>query len=213
MLRMKSLSILLLGLLVGPLAAGAADAPKGFDTSGVDFYLPQKVTAERASLDDLADYTKRLQAVCEAYYANSTAADDVDIDVAVRPGPQSRVWLISLAPPPADQRLADLRQKLESVPPPPVKGGPVALSIHAIIAGGNDQPPTKAGTPPQMPDDWKTVYIRSRNSKPVTFDDMVNMVWAGPVPLAPKPIADYLGIGVLVIIGIISAVQYRRRNP
>jgi hypothetical protein len=213
MQRMKPISILLLGLLLAPLAAQALDTPTGFDTSGVDFYLPQSATAGRASLDDLATYTKSLQDVCTTFFANSTAAEDLDIDVAVRPGQESRVWLVSLVKPPADERFANLRQQLAAVPPPPVHDGPIALSIHGVIAGGNDQPPTKPGAPPQMPDDWKTVYIKTRNSKPVTFDDMINMVWDGPVPLETKPIADYLGIGVIIIITVISIVGYRRRNP
>jgi hypothetical protein len=210
--RMKPISLLLLGLLLGPLAASAADAPKGFDTNGVDFYLPQTATAGRVSLDDLATYTNKLQDVCAAYFANSEAAEDLDIDVAVRPGPESRVWLVSLATPPADKRLADLRAKLLAVVPPPVHDGPVALSIHGVIAGGNDDPPTKPGKPPQLPGDWQTVILRSRTSRPVTFDEMLNLVWNGPPAAAPVSISNYLGIAVLLILGVIIWIRYRRQN-
>jgi hypothetical protein len=211
-LRMKPISLLLLGLLLGPLAA-QADTPKGFDTNGVDFYLPQTATAGRASLDDLATYTQKLQSVCDAYFANTTAPDDLDIDVAVKPGPQSRVWLVSITAPPADQRLADLRAKLLAVTPPPVHDGPVAFSIHGIIAGGNDQPPTKPGQPPQLPEDWKTVILKYRTTKPVSFDDMINLVWDGPPPATSHSFGNYVGIAALIIVGVLWGINYRRNNP
>jgi hypothetical protein len=212
-LRMKSFSIRWLAWLLIPLTALAADAPRGFDTNGVDFYFPRQYTAERVSLDDLATYTKSLQDVCTLYFANTSAPEDLDIDIAVKPGPKSRVWFVSLASPPADQRFVALRQKLEEVEPPPVRNGPIALSIHGVIAGGNDLPPTKPGQPPQMPQDWKTVMLRSRGTRPLTFDEMIDLVWNGaPPPVTTSHYGDYLGIAALVVIAIIWARRYRERN-
>jgi hypothetical protein len=211
-LRMKPIFLLLLGFLLGPLVVQAVDLPKGFDTNGVDFFLPQAATAGRASLDDLATYTRKLQDVCETFFANTTTPDDLDIVAAVKPGPQSRIWLISQAPPPADVRLAALRQKLAAVEPPPVHDGPIALSIHGLIAGGNDQPPTQPSRPPQMPDDWKAVLLKNRTAKPVAFDDMIAIVWNGPPHTSSVNIPNLIGITLLVIIGIVFAVRYRRNN-
>ncbi len=209
---MKPFFLLSLALFLSPLASQAVDIPKGFDTAGVEFYLPQAATVGRASLDDLATYTKKLQDVCETYFANTTAPDDLDIVAAVKPGPQSRIWLISLAPPPADQRLAALRQKLAAVEPPPVHDGPIALSIHGLIAGGNDQPPTKPGKPPQMPDDWKTVLLQNRTAKAVTFDELMDVVWDGPPHTSSVNIPNLIGMVLLVIFGIVFAIRYRRKN-
>jgi len=210
---MKSFSIRRLAWLLIPLTAAAADVPKGIDTNGVDFFLPRQVTAQRVSLDDLATYTKSLQDICELYFANATAPEDVDIVVAIKPGPKSRVWFISLASPPADQRFVALRQKLEAVEPPPVRSGPIALSIHGVIAGGNDLPPTKTGQPPQMPEDWKTVMLRSRGNRPLTFDDLIPLVWDGAPAVSTNHFGDYIGIVALVVIGVLWARNYRRRNP
>ncbi|HTB64148.1 MAG TPA: hypothetical protein VK737_11250 [Opitutales bacterium] len=189
----------------------AQDAPKGFVSEGVDFYLSPQQTSERASLDDLATYTKALQGVCETYFANTTTAEDLDIVAAVRPGPDSRVWLISLAPPPANDRLADLRAKLDKVPPPPVNGGPVALSIHGVIANGNDKPPSKDGGPPQMPDEWKTIILQHQKTKPVSFDEMLGLVWSGPVDTG-RPWLLPVIVGLVLLAGAVYATLATRKK-
>jgi hypothetical protein len=210
---MRCLSILLLGLFLGPFAAEAQDAPKGFVSEGVDFFLPPQQTAQRATLDDLATYTKALQGVCETYFANTTTAENLDIVAAVRPGPESKVWLISLLPPPADDRLADLRAKLNKVPPPPVNGGPVAFSIHGVIAGGNDKPPSKDGGPPQMPDEWKSVILQHQKTKPVNFDEMLGIVWAGPVNPGNRWLLPVIVGGVLLAGCVYVTLANRKRKP
>ena len=145
----------LFGLLLGPMAVLAADAqppdaPKAFETMGVELYLKKDIVAQRASNDDLAAYTKALQSAAEDYFAGrkDNWQEDLDIVVAIKPGNQSRVWLVSRVFPEPDDRLSDLRDKLAAVPPPPVNGGPVAFCIHSQVAGGNNKPPSKMGSPP-----------------------------------------------------------------
>ncbi len=148
---MKTPLLCLLGLLLAPLAALAADAPaspaaaaptdpapagqaaaaatpvKGFETTGLDLYRSREETLQRASNNDMAAYTKQLQAVCEDFFANATLSENLAIVAAIKPGPESRIWLISSRTDKLDARLTSLRDKLAAVTPPPVNTGPVVF--------------------------------------------------------------------------------------
>jgi hypothetical protein len=210
--------IALCGLLLSPLAglaaeAPAADAPPVFDTTGVDLYLPQKVMAQRVSVDDMATYTKALQAAAEDYFTSQKDPwkEDLAIVVAVKPGPQARVWLVSWVLPDPNDRLAALRDKLAAIPPPPVTGGPVAFCIDVAIAGGNGKPPSTAGSPP-MPKEWTDALAKGASNKPVPFDDLMALIGATPPVNSWDKQAGQLMIGGFMIFVVIAAFFFYQRN-
>ncbi len=205
-------------LLLCPLAVLAADAPatdpaKVFESTGVELYLKKDVMAARASNDDLATYTKALQGAAEEYFAAQKEPwkEDLDIVVAVKPGPQARVWFVSWVLPDPDERLSALRTKLAAVPPPPVNGGPVAFCIHTQIAGGNDKPPSKMGSPP-FPKEWTDALANVHATKPVPFDDLMAMIGTTPVVNAWDEKAGKLMVGGFLIFVVLAAVLFVRRD-
>lgn len=225
--------ILLFGLLLSPLTVLAADAPapdaataatttaatteapKPFETMGVELYLKKDVMAQRASNDDLATYTKALQSAAEDYFSaqKDPWREDLDIVVAIKPGPQSRVWLVSRVFPEPDDRLSDLRDKLNAVPPPPVTGGPVAFCIHTQVAGGNDKPPSKIGSPP-FPKEWSDALAKAGSTKPLAFDDMMALVSSAPLTSTWAKISGPLmlgGFAVAAVVGV-AFMSWRKRK-
>jgi hypothetical protein len=212
----------LFGLLLCPVAIFAADAPapaaatdapaveapKAFETMGVELYLKKNIVAQRASNDDLAEYTKALQSAAEEYFTGKKDnwREDLDIVVAVKPGPLSRVWLVSRVFPEPDDRLSDLRDKLAAVPPPPVNGGPVAFCIHTQVAGGNLLPPSKLGSPP-FPKEWSDALAKSGSTKPLAFDDMLVLVSAAPTTTTWQNISGPLLLGGFAV-SVVVAVSY-----
>ena len=211
---MKRLRLLLAATVLFPLAVRADDTPKGFDTAGVDFYLSQQETAAHVSLDDLATYTKAVQDACAAYFANSTTPEDIDIVVAVKPGPESRVWLISMAQPPADQRFADLRVKLAKIDPPPVHDGPVAFDVHGVVAGGNNQPPTTKQGQPEMPQIWRAAILRAQQAyKPINFNQMLDQAWNDSLPVTKPNLVLPITLGILLAGGAGYMFFTRRKAP
>ncbi|WP_374680340.1 hypothetical protein [Hydrocarboniphaga effusa] len=75
--------------------------------------------------------------------------------VIVRPGQQSRCWLLTSAELPADWRNA-LVQALDKVPAPTVRNGPLALAMNFEAWGGaGAQPAQPEGLP--TPPEWLSV--------------------------------------------------------
>ncbi len=205
---MKPTLRLLFGLLLAPLAGWAADAPanpatsvptgaaapattasaskftaatpvKGFETTGLDLYRSREETLQRAANNDMATYTKNLQATCEQFFANASLSENLAIVAAIKPGPESRIWLISTRSATLDDRLAPLRDELAAIPPPSVNGGPVAFCLYGRVNGGFGKELKGANYPP-LPQAWKDVLAQSQNSAPVPFDALVLAAWNPP---------------------------------
>ena len=199
---------LLIGLLLAPLAGWAADAPanpsasmpagyaapaaagsagsaatatpvKGFETTGLDLYRSREETLQRAANNDMATYTKNLQAACEQFFANATLSDNLAIVAAIKPGPESRIWLISTRSTTLDDRLTPLRDELAAIPPPPITGGPVAFCLYGRVNGGFGKE-LKGATYPPLPQAWKDVLAQSKGGAPVPFDTLVLVAWDPP---------------------------------
>ena len=70
--------------------------------------------------------------------------------------------------------MKQLRTKLEAIPPPAAKGGPVAFAIRGRIAGGSSKDSKPAGPPP-TPKEWEDVLSKQKESLP--FDGLIRLVW------------------------------------
>jgi len=130
----KPLAVLLLALQILLHAAAAAT---GFKTERLSLYQTDEVLRARlTSTESLAEYFKKLEAVCTDFFATATEPETLHIVVAVKPGKVARIWFVSSTRG-DDKALEPLRQKLEAVPPLEVFAGPLAFAISAKIAGGD----------------------------------------------------------------------------
>jgi hypothetical protein len=180
---MKHILTAILSLLLTSFALLAIDHPKGFAMAEIHLgYLSQQAFAERVSVRDLADYTKRLQAVCSQFFAQTTIPEDLSIVVAVKPGKRSKVWFVSSRAPVSSERRDDLRAELEAVLPPVVHGGPIAFAIVGRIAGGQTKGETKAGPPP-VPKEWRD----APSIEPGPLDQVLPRIWQTEPSLRESP--------------------------
>lgn len=167
---MKRVTLLLVCLNISTAVALAASP--GFETEQIVLYQPSDVLEERiADMAKLSDYIKRLQDVCQRFFATAASPETLDVFVAVRPGRQSRIWLVSSVQSPLDTKRKSLRTQLEKVKPCDVTGGSIAFAIAARIAGGDG----KKRTDISMPLEWQKAAERKSNV--VIPDGILDSVW------------------------------------
>ena len=167
---MKLIALILACLNIGAVVALAA--PRGFETENIVLYQPNDVLEERLpDVSKLADYIKRLQDVCQKFFAGATAPETLDIVVAVRPGRQSRIWFVSSVQSTPDASRKSLRKNLESVIPCDIASGSIAFAIAGKIAGGEG----KKRTDIPMPREWEKAAERKTNV--VIPDGILDAVW------------------------------------
>jgi len=146
-----------------------------FETTDINIgYLSQDEFGQRIAVGDLADYIKRLEAVCKAFFPQSSVPEDLDLIVVVKPAGRSRVWFVSSGTAEGGDQREPLRKALEGVSAPVTKGGPVGFDIQASIAGGTGNRSDVSGPPP-LPKDWSDEL--SKHTGTVHFDDVVGLVW------------------------------------
>lgn len=159
-----------------PVAIGA-DAENGFHTVNLVLYQPDDVLRDRVpDIKMLAAYIKRLQAICEQFFAETRTPEILDVVVAVKPGKRARVWFVSSTRTAADTQLDSLRKALEAVEPMPLRNGPVAVAISATIAGAERKLPHSNSPPysPPIPEEWAKVADKSRTPVP---DGILEILW------------------------------------
>ncbi|MEP6668062.1 MAG: hypothetical protein ABJF10_02855 [Chthoniobacter sp.] len=149
------MKLLVVLLLVVHLLLHTAAAATGFKTERLSLYQPDEVLRARlTSTESLAEYFKKLEAVCTDFFATATEPETLHIVVAVKPGKQARFWFVSSTRE-DDKGLEPLRQKLEAVPPLEVFAGPLAFAISARIAGGDGKNGFKdKNVGPPIPKEW-----------------------------------------------------------
>jgi hypothetical protein len=176
-MNLKHLSIGLT-ILIGLPGLCAGEPAKGFKTENLVLYQPDSVLRERLpSVEDLASYVKRLQAVCGNFFADVETPETLDIIVALKPGRQSRVWFVSSTPSPSGMSRESLRVKLEAVTPVEVRYGPVAFAISAKIAGGSGNVPKGDGAyQPPIPKEWQEA-AKGQKEPLVIPDGFLALVW------------------------------------
>jgi hypothetical protein len=151
-----------------------------FETANINIgYLSQESFGERMTVQPLADYIKRLQGICTDFFVQAATQEDLDIVVAVKPGQLSRVWFVSSRTPAANEKRDQLRTKLEAIPPPATKGGPIAFAIRGRIARGSGKDPGPPGPPP-TPKEWQDLLSKQK-SESLSFDGLMRLVWPDPL--------------------------------
>ena len=168
---MKHLVLPLLCLIASSLTSVAASS--NYQAEQLVFYQSGDVIEERLpDFSKLSDYIKRLQDASQRFFATNAKPEMLDIVVAVRPGRQSRIWIVSSVNQ-SDAKHQSLRSELEKVKPCDVRNGPIAFAIAGKVAGG-DGKKRISSTP--MPVEWQRAVDRSKGSV-VIPDGILDTVW------------------------------------
>jgi hypothetical protein len=171
---MRSLLAGLVLVLLSLTPLTAADAPKGFKTRDLNIgYMPQKDMGERVAVEDLGKYFKSIEAICAEFFADVTTPENFTVVVVVKPGNRAKIWFISSRQPNAAEHRDDLHQRLEAVPAPVVRGGPIAFALRGKLAGGVAQEGNKDRPP--IPAEWQQVI--DKLTGPADFDDLLPRIW------------------------------------
>ena len=167
---MKRVFLILVCLTVSVIAAQAAAT--GYQLEQLVLYQSGDVIEERVQdTSKLTDYIKRLEDVCQKFFATTTTPETLDIVVAVRPARQVRIWFVSSRQSTPDVTLRSLRRELQKVTPCDVAQGAIAFAIAGKIAGGDGK--KRTGTP--MPAEWQRAVDRKGNVE--IPDGILDSVW------------------------------------
>ncbi len=148
--------------------------PSAFDVQRTILYQAEEVMRERvASVEAMSRYLRRVMDVSDEYWSTVERGEGrpVLLTFALKPGGRVRFWVDSQ--PALEPLLAgpwlDL---LDGVPPPDVRGGPVALALEAMLW-------RTAATPwqwPYMPAEWQAACAGRALLVP---DGVLEVVWPG----------------------------------
>lgn len=156
-----------------PVPAPAEAAGTVWMNDGVVLYMPDKVMKARIKIEDLSPYTKALdlasQRVVEAQTGQSGTSGM--LLVAMRPGAQSKAWVVTGEPEMSDPVSQALVAAAEAVPVPPVATETVLIGIKFHAFGGG-QEPVSAGPP--IPRDWYNHFTKDGG---VLDDALMAKVW------------------------------------
>ena len=124
------------------------------------------------SVDAMAEYIRAVEAAAkEATLASASRRPAAGfIVIAVRPGPQARVWLDFDAPPPSFEASRALVAKIAAVKPFEVRNGPV---VFALKVGLWDAFESKRLAP--APAEWKAATRKAGHQ--LELDAMIEQVW------------------------------------
>jgi hypothetical protein len=144
-----------------------------FDLRQSILYQPDDVLRQRvASQDVFINYLKQVIEASTAFWAGEPAAAPraVTLVVAIKPGGRSRFWLdVTPEALPAEQQ-ARLTARLAAIAVPLVRGGPVAVALHASLWGGS---PAEGGWH-FIPDEWQRACAGDQLIVP---DGILERVW------------------------------------
>lgn len=159
-------------LILLALAWPAAAAEQPFRTLSVTLYQANTVVEERlGGTKALSTYLKTLDGFCSQHFTGYPVAALLDVVVAVKPSGASRVWIV-----PEDLAFdgrEKLIQRLESVPTPKPKDGPIAFCIHGSVQGAVQ---TRADPGAPLPKAWQDVWDKARRPL-VVPDDILKEIW------------------------------------
>jgi hypothetical protein len=152
----RRLLALLSALLIAPSVAAQEQSP--FLVTAMGTYQDEAVLQRRigaGGAQALADYVDAVVRALGDHVVNvpRVAGANVAVVIAVKPGRQSRAWLVHVEGAVSTELEAELIQRALSVQPLSVEGGPIAVYIVADLWGGG--PPVVSETDPYpVPMEW-----------------------------------------------------------
>lgn len=162
--RMRMLRLLIGLLLVLPLGGLAQEQP-AFLVTRVGSYHDDGVLAQRVGADGAAELTRYVDAIVRSIGDHVVARPrarglSVALVVAIRPGRQSRAWLVTAGDPLPDGLEAEFIARALAVPPPALSAGPVAFYLVCELWGGG-RPVISDSDPYPVPAEWLEALRRS----------------------------------------------------
>lgn len=156
-----------------PVPAPAEAAGTTWMNEGVVLYMPDKVMKARIKVEDMAPYMKAVDLASQRVIEAQEAQDGTSgmLLVAMRPGAQSKAWVVTGEPPMTPQVSEAMIAAAEAVPVPPITTGTVLVGIKFHAFGGG-QEPVSAGPP--IPRDW---YDHFSKDGGVLDDALMEKVW------------------------------------
>jgi hypothetical protein len=154
---------------------GPVDVSFGYQLVTVVTYQSSDTLVHRTpSKPELQAYLHQLADTAHRFLVGEPRAENLDIVVMLRPGKRVHCWFVSSRRPGNSPELAPLRALLEAVPSVEVRGGPVALALLGIVAGGAGQ---RTGTERPLPAEWREVNRGRPNPLPYASDAFMDQVW------------------------------------
>jgi hypothetical protein len=147
---------LLLAFLVAPWARAQDQSP--FLVTGMGSYQDEAVLQRRIGPDGakaLADYVDAVVRALGDHVVGLPRAGGASVAmvIAVKPGRQSRAWLVHVEAAVSAELEAELIERALSVQPLAVDGGPIALYVLADLWGGG-APVVSETDPYPVPMEW-----------------------------------------------------------
>jgi hypothetical protein len=140
------------------LDVGVATAAEPFAVKKLVLYQPNEVLVARLGSDagPLGGYIKQIEIRESTVFANAGQHPGTSgaIVVAVRPGKQSRAWIVLGSNSIPAALVSQIKAEAEAVLPVSVQRGPVAFAI-LFDAWGGGQPVTDAAHPIPVPPEWR----------------------------------------------------------
>lgn len=147
----------LVAAAITALNPGSASAAAPFAVSGLVLYQPNGMLVARLGNDvrPLGNYLKQIEMREAALFANAGPHRGVTgaIVIAIKPGRQSRAWLVLGPNVQLDPTPAHITAEAEGVPPLSVQAGPVAVAI-LFTAWGGGLPIIDAAHSAPIPLEW-----------------------------------------------------------
>ena len=173
---MKTLGLLSFALLVCVSEVARAATAPGFELAGVNTsYLSPSELAQRISAEELNGYINRLKAACADFYSAAAVPDDIDIVVIVVAGGHPHFWFNSTTHSGTFERFHRLIEKLQAVPAPLLKRGPIGFAMTGRIAGGTSARKVQNNAP-LFPKEWKDFLAKGSKDGLLDFDEVVKLV-------------------------------------
>lgn len=156
-----------------PASAPAAAQDTVWLNDGVVLYMPDPVMKARIAVSDLSPYMQAVDAAAVAVVEaqQGQAGTSGMLLVAMRPGGQSKAWVVTGQPPMSDTVSAALVAAAEAVPVPKVNEETVLVGIKFHAFGGGTEP-VSAGPP--IPRDWYSHFSKHGG---LLDDELMSKVW------------------------------------
>jgi hypothetical protein len=161
----------LAGAAIIPLDVGVAIAAEPFAVKKVVLYQPNEVLVDRLGNDagPFGNYIKQIEIREATVFANAGQHPGASgaIVVAIRPGKQSRAWIVLGSNSLPAALVSQIKAEAETVLPVSVQRGPVAFAV-LFEAWGGGQPITDAAHPVPIPLEWRAAAPEMLPDRPLS---------------------------------------------
>lgn len=139
----------------------------------VVLYLPDRIMKQRVDVSDLSPYLRTAGAEAAAAMQAQPTQPGASgmLLLMVKPGGRSKAWIVTGEPALKPEVADAVIRRVEAVPAPSVREGPILVGLQFDAWGGGAAP---AGAAPPIPRDW---YAHFSKSGGLLDDALFAKVW------------------------------------